>query len=135
MRRDIAYIPNSDVYGNRTDCCYKTPATFTSGAYNGFIRPDKPLTIGDASMNALDSAAARIRANATLGIVIYTIGLGNPATGEAPDETLMKRVSNDLGSPIYDSSKPLGLYVFAPDNSQLQMAFARIAGEILRISQ
>jgi hypothetical protein len=47
----------------------------------------------------------------------------------------MKRVANDPSSPAYDSSEPTGLYVFAPNNTQLNQAFARVASEILRIAQ
>jgi Flp pilus assembly protein TadG len=136
MRRDLAYIPNTDTYGNRVDCCYESPETYSGGPWAGHIRIDKPSTMGKASNNAVDSAATTARNNAALNVVTYVIGLGDtndPQNG--PDETLMRRMSNDPSSPIYDQTKPLGFYAFAPDNTQLQQAFSRVASEILRISQ
>jgi len=47
----------------------------------------------------------------------------------------MKRVADDPSSPSCTNTEPAGLYVFAPDNTQLNQAFARAASEILRISQ
>ena len=134
-RRDVAYIPNQDVFGNNANCCYQAPQNFTSGAYSGFMRPDRPSSVGIASANAVDSAAQRMRSDTRLAPVIYTIGLGNPATGEEPDEVLMRRMSNDPTSPIYDNTKMDGLYVFAANSTQLSMAFYRIASEVLRIAR
>lgn len=137
-RRDVAYIPDQDFYGNSTHG-YKPFAAadlFPAGhPYEGHIRPDKPSTVGIASFNAADNAAQQIRDDDTLNPVIYAIGLGDPDSTEPPDEELMKRISNDPASPIYDETEPEGLYVFAPDNRQLAQAFYRVASEILRISQ
>lgn len=135
VRRDIAYIPNQDVFGNNARCCYQTAQTFTSGAYSGFMRPDRPSSVGIASANAVDSAAQRMRNDAQIAPVVYTIGLGNPATGEQPDEVLMRRMSNDRTSPIYDNTKLEGLYVFAASSAELSGAFYRIASEVLRIAR
>ena len=136
MRRDIAFIPNSDYYGNRTDCCYITGlSTFTSGPYAGSIRPDRPTTLRQAATNAVDSAAIRIRANDRLDPVIYTIGLGDPSDPTSIDELLLRRVANDPTSPIYDDTKQQGIYVYAANNTQLTMAFYRIASEVLRIAR
>ncbi len=128
-RRDIAYIPDTDSFGNNLRCCYTTPATFTSGAYNGFIRPDTPRSVQDAAGNAADSLAARVRADGTLGPVIYTIGLGSV------DAVLLRRMANDPASPIHDSTKQVGMYAYAPDATQLSRAFAQIASEILRLAR
>ncbi|HEU0141124.1 MAG TPA: VWA domain-containing protein [Bryobacteraceae bacterium] len=137
VRRDIAYIPDQDAFGNATDCCRYNMGTerFTSGPYTGRIRPDKPSAVLKAGANALDSAGRRIRQDDQYNVVVYTIGLGDFDANEPPDETLMRRVSNDPSSPIYDSSRPEGLYVFAPNNTQLNQAFARVASEILRIAK
>jgi hypothetical protein len=129
-RRDIAYIPDYDIYGNNARCCYVTPATFTSGAYNGYIRPDRPISVQNAALNAADSLADRSRNNLTLKPVIYTLGLG---TGV--DATLLRRMANDPASPIYDSSKQIGLYAYAPNAADLSRAFAQIASEILRLTR
>lgn len=129
-RRDIAYIPDYDIYGNNARCCYVTPATFTSGAYSGYIRPDRPISVQNAAMNAADSLAGRSRDNLTLKPVIYTLGLG---TGV--DATLLRRMANDPASPIYDSTKQIGLYAYAPNAADLSRAFAQIASEILRLTR
>ena len=128
-RRDIAYVPNFDLYNNRMDCCYKSVSMFTSGPYTGRIRPDRPSSVGAASTNAADSAAKRIRQNLAMPTIFYVIGLGDV------DSVLLKRIANDTTSPIYDRNEPTGLYVYAPDKTQLNQAFARIASEILRLAQ
>lgn len=128
-RRDIAFVPDFDFYGNRMDCCYRQVARFTSGPYAGRIRPDTPAAVGAASTNATDNAAKRIRQNMSMPTIFYVIGLGDV------DSTLLKRVANDPSSPTYDRNEPTGLYVYAPDKTQLNQAFARIASEILRLAQ
>lgn len=131
VRRDIAYVPDVDLYGNRMNCCYKsTPyLTFTSGPYAGRIRPDRPVSVGVAATNAADSAASRIRQSTTAPTIFYVIGLGDV------DSVLLKRIANDPSSPTYVRTEPTGLYVYAPDKTQLNQAFARIASEILRLAQ
>lgn len=89
-----------------------------------------------AAFNAADYAARRMRAGAINNIVplIYTISLlDNPA--EAPDPIFMKRVSNTADSPIYDATRPMGLYIDTQSANELPAAFQRIASEILRLSQ
>lgn len=135
VRRDVAYIPDQDHYGNNTHG-YVSVAQFSSGYYAGKIRPDKPIAVGRASKNAADNAARTMRQDPNLNVLIYTIGLGD-TTGatEPPDPVFMKRVSNDPSSPSYTDTEPTGVYVFAPSNTQLTQAFARVASEILRITR
>lgn len=129
--RDAAYVPDYDYYGNYTRSGYYTGLlTFTSGAYSGKLRSDRSDTVLKAATNATDSAAKRIRQNASLNPVFYVIGLGADV-----DATLLKRVANDPASPTYTKAEPTGMYVFAPDKTQLNQAFARIASEILRLSR
>jgi len=128
LRRDIAYIPDTDIYGNSTSG-YKTVSTFSSGDYAGKKRIDSPSAITYASMNLTDNTAARIRSDDALKPVIYAIGLGDV------EHELLRRISNDPTSPIYDSTRPAGLYVYAPTPTELNYAFTRIASEILRIAQ
>lgn len=131
VRRDIAFVPEFDLYGNRLDCCYKTTSLlrFTSGPYSGRIRPDRPISVGVAATNATDNAARRIRQDPNSPTIFYVIGLG------AVDSNLLLRVANDPSSPTYVRTEPNGLYVYAPDKTQLNQAFARIASEILRLAQ
>lgn len=129
---DLAYIPETDYYGNSLSG-YQPVSRYPSGPYIGKIRVDTAATILNASINSLDNAALRIRGDASLKPVIYCIGLGD-AADPAPDD-LLRRVANDPSSLIYDTSKPPGLYVYAPTAADLNNAFVRIASDILRLSQ
>ena len=122
MRQDVLRMPNPDYYGNATTGYHSVDLT----------RVDSPQQIGYASLNAADSAARRIRLDAALNVVIYTIGYEGGS--EIPDEVWMKRISNDPSSPSFDSSKPPGRYVKAPSTGDLAAAFAKVASEILRLS-
>ncbi len=134
VRMDIAYIPESDYYGNSTDNGYKPVPRFTAGPYAGMIRVDSPQGLRYAAYNATDDAAFRIRQDDALRPVIYVIGLGGVLNAEPPDHELMQRMANDPASPIYDRSRPTGLYVYAPGPEQLNEAFLRVASEILRLA-
>ncbi|MEP7362273.1 MAG: vWA domain-containing protein [Acidobacteriota bacterium] len=136
VRRDIAYIPAADTYGNSMRGLVSTD-DFGSGNYNGQIRPDKPISLAKAFKNATYNAAIRIRGDTRLQPVFYIIALGNPTDPDPysqPDTDLMLRMSNDPTSPEYVSTQTDGMFVFAPDNSQLNAAFVRVASEILRIA-
>ncbi len=146
VRRDIAYIPNTDAYGNRLTGPYEPPVNtsqihyvFTSGTYNGKLRPDNRWAVVLASTNAVDNQATTIRSDANLRPVIYCIGLAGNSDNmaEDPDWVLLKRVANanDPQNTIYDPTIPAGLMVEAPTLSELNLAFARVASEILRLAQ
>jgi len=128
--KDVAYVPDADYYGNNTRSGYYSglPA-FTSGAYAGKIRSDRSDSVLMASTNATHNAAKRIRQDSALSPVFYVIGLGDV------DSNLLLRIANDPASPTYTRSEPVGMYVYAPDKTQLNQAFARIASEILRLSR
>lgn len=134
VRRDIAYMPDQDIYGNSTVEGYKFVATFTAGGhpYYGRMRIDVPMAVTGASFNAADSAASRIRNDTNLKPVIYAIGLESQG---GVDEVFLKRVANAADSPIVDETKEKGRFVAAQDTTKLKDAFAQIASEILRISQ
>lgn len=130
MRRDVAYIPTKDSFGNDIDPGYKTTWTrFTSGEYNGKIRPDYPKNVTWASVNSADSQAKTIREDATYKPIIYAIGLGDV------DDEFLLRASNDPASPIHTTAYPDGLYVYAQTVNDMNEAFLRVASEILRIAK
>ena len=130
-RRDLAYIPSTDINGLSTSG-YQTVTNHTSGTYNGQKRLDRPNNISRVGINLADNAATTIRANTTLNVVTYTIGLdGNGGI----DSTLLKRMANDTTANNYDNTKVNGLYVYSPNSTELNQAFARIASEILRLAQ
>lgn len=129
--KDIAYVPDTDYFGTSL-LGYKTGlSTYSSGPYAGRLKISSETTVVNASINALDNAAQRMRQNVSLAVVVYAIGLGG--AGEAEHE-LLRRVSNDPLSPIYDNTKPAGFYVYSPTPSQLNEAFAKVASEILRLA-
>jgi Flp pilus assembly protein TadG len=135
VRRDIAYIPAQDHYGNNTSGYQTNLVRFPSGhTYEGKIRPDVPKNFGLVSKNLADNAAYEMRNDASVPAIIYTIGLGNPGGSAPPDTEFMQRVSNDPDGASYDDTQPAGRYYFAPDNTELAEAFYSVASEILRIS-
>jgi Flp pilus assembly protein TadG len=139
MRRDIAYIPATDTHGTSTSG-YKPLLAggdkFTSGPYNGQIRPDSPRALRYVGDNLSDNVAYRIRndsATLNLAIVTFAIGLGGTST-EPIDHELLRRISNDPQSSIFDNTKPPGLYVYSPTPAELNDAFNKVASEILRLA-
>jgi Flp pilus assembly protein TadG len=135
-RADVAYVPNYDHYGNRMDSGtgYKSPDVFSSGTWSGKIRPDSTRAIRYAAYNAVDSCAKRIRADTTLNPVVFTIGLGGTGS-ETLDDVLLERLANDRRSPIYDSSRPEGLFALAANDTELDGAFDKVASQILRLAE
>jgi hypothetical protein len=136
---DFGFMPAQDLYGNNVvDAGYKPVSTITlsSSPDLGRLRIDHSVSMENAGINATNHAARRIRNNETvasqLDTVIYSIGLGGV---DAAEDELLNRVSNTQASPVYDAGRPEGLYVYAPTTAQLNEAFARIAGEILRIAK
>jgi Flp pilus assembly protein TadG len=136
MSQDVRAIPPADYYGNATN----GGGYVDSYAYQAYHvalnlnQPNNGYHIGLASWNATDQAGYRIRHDANLGILIYSIGLNRGLW--PPDPVLMLRLSN-VNNPqnhTYESSLPEGLYVMAPSTSELNAAFAKVASEILRLS-
>ena len=133
IRRDIAYIPATDVNGLATSG-YEIPTKFTAPGhpYLNLIRPDSPLGLSKVAINVADNAATFIRTNTALNVVTYTLGLdGNGGV----DSVLLKRMANDPLANNYDNTKTDGLYVYAANSADLNAAFARIASEILRLTR
>lgn len=133
MRQDLAYVPDNDVNGISTSG-YQFVSRFSSsqGDYPNKKRLDKPNNIMRIAMNLADNSATAARNNTTINPVIYTIGLGGNG---GVDDVLLKRMANDPESEIHDATRIDGLYVYAPNSSDLNQAFARIASEILRLAQ
>jgi hypothetical protein len=113
------------------------PVTYYDG--NGDINLD-PVSVMNASWNAADNAGYRIRQGVTVpgvggglsGINVFTIGLGN--AGGVPNDFL-ERVANDPRASNYDSTKPTGLYIYAPTAAELSSAFSSIASQILHLAK
>jgi Flp pilus assembly protein TadG len=134
---DFSYVPNTDIWGNSLDTGFQGPLVYNSG----HISAQAGANGYPISLNAADSAATRIRNGANdpansrglNSVTIFSIGLGNAAIPASP--VFLQRVSNDPSSPIFDSSKPQGLYIDAPTADDLNNAFSAIASEILRLAK
>ncbi|MCX6623573.1 MAG: VWA domain-containing protein [Acidobacteria bacterium] len=160
VRRDIAYIPATDIWGNsttgfRTNWIFPDRTNFsgadnftsnTESTYNNHIRPDSAQTVANAAYNVTDAQGSAIRADTSLIPVIYTIGLGgNDASGYGVDTELLLRLANVqtgvdpsgtvINNPIYSTTQGQGLYAYAPNSTELNQAFALIASSVLRLSR
>jgi hypothetical protein len=145
LTTDFTGLPNKDINGNSLNTSYNPVTTNATGMIDvgagstncGTTNPNATAM----ALNVADSAATNIRNGTTdatsgkglSGILIFAIGLGNAATPFSP--TFLERVSNDPRSPIYDNTKPAGLYVYAATSADLQSAFAAVAAEILRLAK
>jgi Flp pilus assembly protein TadG len=142
--QDIAGIPTTDIWGNNLNTGYQS-VTLASGLVTIPSNSTGALNVINASTNAADNAASRIRTAASpntngvtgltalSNILILTIGLGNsnyPANGD-----LLERIANDPRGSSYNSAYPTGLYVSAPTTADLATAFAAVASEILRLAK
>jgi Flp pilus assembly protein TadG len=141
---DIQYVPTLDYFGDKTDSGYQAVSAVAGG-----IAAD-PTSIQNASINAADQAARHIRngdpitavvtgapagavGKSLSNVIIFSIGLANST--DPPKADFLKRVANDPGSDIFDSSKAPGLYVEAKTASDLDVAFKRIASEVLKLAR
>jgi hypothetical protein len=132
---DVQYAPTTDYWGNSlTATAYRT--TTTSGAG---LSVSSAQNVENFSINAADHAALRIRrgdpdpsqGNKSLtGVAVFTIGLGDV------DDVLLKRMANDPSltpNPVANGRQ--GRYVYAADATALDLAFTRVASEILRLAK
>jgi hypothetical protein len=131
MRDDVARMPFVDFFGNRVD------QSFSGAVPVDLTKIDSPFHLNQGSMNTAIDQARRIRANAALRPVIYCIGLGNESAAEPPDHGFMKKLANTHDSVTYNEDQAQGMYIFvqvADQESGLQEAFQRVAGEIIRLA-
>ncbi|MEO8369849.1 MAG: vWA domain-containing protein [Candidatus Solibacter sp.] len=132
---DVSNAPLTDAWGNSLNAtAYRTVTTSGIGP-----SVTSGQNVENFSANAADHAALRIRrgdadplnGNRSLsGVMIYSIGLGNV------DDVLLKRIANDPSlSPNPVAAGNLGRYVYAADATQLDLAFTRVASELLRLAK
>jgi hypothetical protein len=133
IRRDIAYIPSQDHWGNATTGHYGCDQ-IPSGPYAGQCRIDKPTSISAASTNAADDAGRRIRNDLILKPTIFTVGLGG-TDAQPIDQDFLERIANDPRASSYSTLQPTGQFAYASDINQLGSAFQAVASTILRLSQ
>src|ERR1700722_1467876 len=149
---DFNWLPNQDVFGNQVDPsnAYQS-ITMSNSTVNltGNAATDWPNTHA-AALNATDNAAYNARANATLPVYVFTIGLGGN-DGNPPDPVLVQRMANDPNADQFNNpavfpacsteatcvtypSQPQGTFIYAPTSAQLGQAFLAISSQILRLS-
>jgi Mg-chelatase subunit ChlD len=135
VSQDVANAPLIDKWGNSLIATgFKQVTTSGTG-----LSVTSAANVQNFSINAADHAAQRIRrgdpdpsqANQSLaGVTLYTIGLGDI------DELLLKRMANDPGlSPNPVAVGQPGRYVYAQNPTELDLAFTRVASEMLRIAR
>lgn len=155
VRRDIAYVPATDIWGNstsgyRTNWDYATSTTIAGvdkfGAghpYVNQIRPDSPRALWNVGANLVDNLGTTIRANTTINPMISTIGLGGN-TGQPADAEALIRLANlpmgygpsnnAIDNPSYNALRPQGSYAYAPNSSQLAAAFTKVASFVSELA-
>lgn len=135
---DFRGIPTVDIYGNSLTG-YQA-LTALSGGYIDITHHENGIPL---ATNAADDAARRIRIGTSdpvygrglNGVIVDAIGLGNAPVPLPADGIFLERVTNDPRSPIYSTSYPAGLYVYAQESSDIGSAFGQIASEILRLAK
>jgi Mg-chelatase subunit ChlD len=160
VHEDIAYIPATDLYGNKTTGYWDSVVAtgshaaaakllitvgpyanlgammdhYATGTCGTFGNPCGLFNnnIDLASMNAAEDAAKTARSNVALPVVIFSIGLGG-ATDVFPDDFL-KHVANTQDSDMYNVNQPSGKYIFVTDKGQLGSAFQQVSSFVQRLS-
>ena len=149
VHEDVAYIPATDTYGNKTTGYWDSYMQFIpSGPYAGNVMMDYYLSgtcginpcglfqndIDLKSMNAAEDAAFRARSNPALPVVIFAIGLGG-AADQFPGQFL-DHVANTQNSDLHylHQNEPSGQYIFVTGKGQLGTAFQQVASFVQRLS-
>jgi Flp pilus assembly protein TadG len=140
FRNDIASLPPADAFGNATNGTW-------AGGSNGSFPYTVALTgsswysqqnLENAGINTLDNAAQNARAaaaTANIPYVVYTIGLNPTSAYGSVNQELLRRVANDPGSAVYQTTYTPGKFYYVPSSGELSQAFAAIASDILRIAK
>src|ERR1035437_7013585 len=134
---DVSNAPLTDHWGNSLNPANAYRSVTTSGTG---LSITSATNIENFSTNAADHAGLRIRrgdpdpmtGNRTLtGVTIFSIGLG-----AVVDEVLLKRIANDRSlTPNPVAAGNQGLYVYAANATELDLAFTRVASEMLRLAR
>lgn len=165
---DLAWVPLTDVYGNQlnpsTNPFAGSVTTTTSGGGTYLQITGSNSTswqnYHNGVLNATDNAAYQMRANATIPVTFFVIGLGgnctpsctaSPRTGDPPDNVLLQRIANDPNGDLYNnpatyspcsqesncvnySSQAQGTYIYSSSKTELAQAFLTISSQVLRLS-
>jgi Flp pilus assembly protein TadG len=147
--KDLAKIPDHDLYGNNTNSLAFTNSVMYDGtnvytpntfSYNN-LAPTNPNMVAAASWNATDAIGKTIRTQVAMNqIQIFTIGYSGNAGGT--DIGLLQRLANTpppgsgilTGSTSYVSTEPIGKFFLAKTQADLIPAFSAIASSLLRLA-
>jgi Flp pilus assembly protein TadG len=104
--------------------------------------PAEVFNINNAARNVLEiiGNAARSDTGGDYQVRIYTIGMSyllRDLLGTMPEmpEDILKRISNDITSPDFNSTQLEGKYFYAPTAADVAPAFQGIQNQILRLSK
>lgn len=146
---DFAWWPSQDIYGNYLNPPYSYQTVSTDS--QGHIKNNGWTNYHAAVLNATDYSAYQARANPTLPVYFFAVGLGGNSSNP-PDPVLLQRMANDPNGDTFNSpatydpcvdetgcvtytSQPQGTFVYSPNQSQLAQAFLTISSQILRLSK
>jgi Flp pilus assembly protein TadG len=147
---DINWFPATDVFGNSMNPSYSYKGVTTDT--QGHIVQNGWANYQNAVLNATDNSAYIARANTTLPVYFFAIGLGGNSTTGPPDPVLLQRMANDpegdtfndpaLYQPCADetacttyTSQPAGTFIYSSNSTYLAQAFLRISSQVLRLSK
>ncbi len=132
VAQDLQFAPNTDIWGNSL-----TATGYRSTTSQGAGRRISSSNITNFSTNAADHAGLRIRRGdpvpalgRSLPVTIMTIGYGPDV-----DTVLMQRIANDpnlASNPVAAGRQ--GRYYYAGTAAALDLAFTRVASEVLRLA-
>jgi hypothetical protein len=152
--QDLSRIPRRDAWGNSMEgTVYQTASDVVDQNGNPATSPldtsltlssTSPVTSGNywalAMWNAADSAASRIRSDVNLSgrtpdtqnmrVTIHVIGYAGNGN---LDQGLCKRIANHQGA--VDATQPIGKFVLATNETELQNGFSTIFQTILRLAK
>ncbi|MBL8213657.1 MAG: VWA domain-containing protein [Bryobacterales bacterium] len=134
VAQDLQYAPLTDIWGNSLNATGYRSVTMTGAG----AQESSGSNITRFCTNAADHAGLRVRRGDTvpslgrnLQVTIMTIGYGPDV-----DTTLMQRIANDPNlSPNPVAAGRQGRYYYAGTAAALDLAFTRVASEVLRLAQ
>ncbi|MGE5644401.1 MAG: VWA domain-containing protein [Acidobacteriota bacterium] len=137
---DDSMYKNSYIYqnfGKRSQNINAANNSYQVGLASWNATADQAWKIWNDKYYDKNDAVAPIKTDThPISPVIFTIGYYNGAGAEAPDQTLMKIISNTEDSPVSVAPDKIhGKMYYTTSTSQVGNAFAEIASEILRIAQ
>ncbi len=108
--------------GSTVSCSRNRTRNFFSSKYQS-LRTRNSNNVEEEGLFRAENSALMARQD---GIFVFSIGLGNNI-----NQTSLRNMANDPGSPSYNPAQPEGVAAFAPNAGQLDAVFRQIAAKIL----